>query len=94
MLSNLDQEHDGHLVAEVDDEATFTYSVPFIFFIHSFNNVYWALFMPTLRLSVLFVFDEGSKYTEVSNIWTLPLRSSEPNKEIPKFSQLMAPLVS
>ena len=46
MLSSLDQEHDGHLVAKVDEGATFRHSVPFFFFflnfIHS-ANAYWAL---------------------------------------------------
>lgn len=61
------------------------YSIHFLKFIHS-TNVYWALLMPTLGLNAFFVFDEQSKYPEMSNIGSLSLRSSEPNEDVPKLS--------
>ena len=42
--------------------------------------------MPPLGLNSLFDFDEGRKYTEMNNMWALPLKSSEPKKEVPKLS--------
>ena len=75
MLSSLDQEHDGPLVAEVDEEATFTHSVPFFFVLNSFiqQMSIGPYFMPTLMLKVLLVF-EGSRYTEMINKWAVAFK--------------------
>lgn len=72
MLSSLDQEHDGPLVAEVDEEATFTHSVLFFLFFNSFiqQMSIGPYFMPTLKLKVLLVF-EGNRYTEMINKWAV-----------------------
>lgn len=66
-------------------DATFTYAVLLIFLFvkQMFIGLYCML---TLGLNFLFVFEEGRKYTEMNNIWSLPLKSSEPNKEVPKLS--------
>lgn len=68
-------------------------SINFYLFIHS-TNVGWALLYANFRAIVLFVFDEGGKYAEVNNKWTLAFRSLEPNKKVPELSQLVVPLVS
>lgn len=74
MLSSLDQEHDGHLVAEVDERLHLhiLFRSFFFFIVISFiqQMSIGPYFMPTLKLNVLLVF-ERSRYTEMINKWAV-----------------------